>query len=161
MKSPHFLTEVMLREAHRPLGVCAIMLVMERMVGVRLSTCDAGRVVHTGIKKIKIIHNNPGKQSEDQYGGDPSEDVGPPFPPVIDQQPFHVSPHGPADRHRGCNHCCSIGSMMSSIFFPGCSLSWAPYIDGCFSSGSGQCSLMLRVPSLIVPRSKTQVRWTF
>ena len=70
MKSPHLLTEVMLREAHRPLGVCAIMLVMERMVGVRLSTCDAGRVVHTGIKKIKIFHNNPGKQSEDQYGGD-------------------------------------------------------------------------------------------
>jgi hypothetical protein len=52
-----------------------------------------GRVVHTGIKKIKIIYNNPGKQSEDQYGGDPSEDVGPPFPPVIDQQPIHVSPH--------------------------------------------------------------------
>jgi hypothetical protein len=52
-----------------------------------------GRVVQTGIKIIKIIYNNPGKQSEDQYGGDPSEDVGPPFPPVVDQQPIHVSPH--------------------------------------------------------------------
>jgi hypothetical protein len=50
-------------------------------------------VVQTGIKIIKIIYNDPGKQSEDQYGGDPSEDVGPPFPPVIDQQPIHVSPH--------------------------------------------------------------------
>jgi hypothetical protein len=49
-------------------------------------------MVQTGIKKIKIIYNNPGKQSEDQYGGDPSEDIGPPFPPVIDQ-PIHVSPH--------------------------------------------------------------------
>jgi hypothetical protein len=37
-------------------------------------------VVQTGIKIIKIIYNNRGKQSEDQYGGDPSEDVGPPFP---------------------------------------------------------------------------------
>ena len=53
---------------------------------------DTGRVVQTGIKKIKIIYNNPGKQSEDQYGGDPSENVGPPFPPEIDQQPIHVSP---------------------------------------------------------------------
>ena len=44
-------------------------------------------------KIIKIIYNYPGKQSEDQYGGDPSEDVGPPFPPVVDQQPIHVSPH--------------------------------------------------------------------
>jgi hypothetical protein len=44
-------------------------------------------------KKIKIFHNNPSKQSEDQYGGDPSEDVGPPFPPVIDQQPIHRLPY--------------------------------------------------------------------
>jgi hypothetical protein len=52
-----------------------------------------GRVVQTGIKVIKIINNEPGKQSEDQYSADPSEDVGPPFPPVVDQQPIHVSPH--------------------------------------------------------------------
>jgi hypothetical protein len=45
-----------------------------------------GRVVQTGIEIIKIIYNEPGKQREDQYGGDPSEDIGPPFPPVIDQQ---------------------------------------------------------------------------
>ena len=42
-----------------------------------------GRVVHAGIKKIKIIYNSPGKQSEDQYGGDPSKDVGPPFQTVM------------------------------------------------------------------------------
>ena len=29
--------------------------------------------------------------------------------------------------------------MMSSIFLPGCSLSWTPYIDRCFSSESAQC----------------------
>ena len=57
------------------------------------SRSGTGRVVQTGIKIIKIIYNNPGKQSEDQYGGDPSEDVGPPFPPVVDQQPIHVSAH--------------------------------------------------------------------
>jgi hypothetical protein len=56
------------------------------------SPLDAGRVVQTGIKNIKIIYDNPSKQSEDQYGGDPSEDVGAPLPPVIDQQPIHVSP---------------------------------------------------------------------
>ena len=55
--------------------------------------------VFVGIKEIKIIYNNPSKQSEDQYGGDPSEDVGAPLPPVIDQQPIHVSPYLPADRH--------------------------------------------------------------
>src|SRR5215831_12744377 len=47
---------------------------------------------------------------------------------------------------------------MSSIFLSGRSLSWAPYIDGCFSPVSEQCSLMLRVPSLAVPLSKTQDR---
>jgi hypothetical protein len=127
-----------------------------------------GRVVQTGIKVIKIINNEPGKQSEDQYGSDPSEDVGPPYPPVINQQPGHVSPHCAADRHHlqgvlqlrppSLDQCSSIGSMMSSIFLPGRSLSWAPYIDGCFSSGSEQCSFMLRVPSLAVPLSKTKDR---
>ena len=48
--------------------------------------------------------------------------------------------------------------MMSSIFLPGCSLSWAPYIDGCFSSELVQCIRILRVPSLAVPLSKTQDR---
>jgi hypothetical protein len=50
-------------------------------------------VVQTGIKEIKIIYNKPGEQSKDQYGGDPTKDVRPPFPPVIDQQPIHVSPY--------------------------------------------------------------------
>jgi hypothetical protein len=48
--------------------------------------------------------------------------------------------------------------MMSSIFLPGCSLSWSPYIDGCFSSGSVQSIRILRVLSLAVPLSKTQDR---
>jgi hypothetical protein len=78
---------------------------MQHVMGYRkahMRESPTGRVVHAGIKKIKIIYNSPGKQSEDQYGGDPSKDVGPPFPPVIDQQPIHVSPHCPADRHHGC-----------------------------------------------------------
>src|SRR6476661_8512413 len=74
------------------------------------SPCGTGRVVQTGIKKIKIIYNNLSKQSEDQYGGDPSEDVGPPFPPVIDQQPIHVSPHCAAERHHG-PHPVSTGQV--------------------------------------------------
>ena len=60
---------------------------------VRQSPLGTRRVVQTEIKIIKIIYHEPGKESEDQYGGDPSEDVGPPFPPVVDQQPIHVSPH--------------------------------------------------------------------
>jgi hypothetical protein len=66
------------------------------------SPLDAGRVVQTGIKNIKIIYDNPSKQSEDHYGGDPSEDVGAPLPPVLDQQPIHVSPK---NVHAQCTHC--------------------------------------------------------
>jgi hypothetical protein len=58
---------------------------------LELSVLGTGRAVQTRIEKIKIIYNDPGKHGEDQYGGDPSEDVRPPFPPVIDQQPSHVS----------------------------------------------------------------------
>jgi hypothetical protein len=50
-----------------------------------------GRAVQTGIKKIKIVSDDPGKQSKDQYGGDPSKDVGSPLPPVVNQRPIHVS----------------------------------------------------------------------
>jgi len=59
---------------------------------VRESSLGTGGAVQTRIEIIKIVSNEPGKQSEDQYGGDPSEDVGPPFPPVIDQQLFHGLP---------------------------------------------------------------------
>jgi hypothetical protein len=75
-------------------------------------------VVQTGIKKIKIIYNNPGKQSEDQYGGDPSEDVGPPFPPVIDQQPIHGLPYCPADRHHGGKAPYLIDRPLYLIYLP-------------------------------------------
>ena len=68
--------------------------------GAGESSLSTGRVVQAGIKKIKIIYNEPGKQREDQYGGDPSEDVGSPFPPVIDQQPIHVSPYYPTAARR-------------------------------------------------------------
>ena len=71
------------------------------MAQVRESPLGTRRVVQTGIKIIKIIYNEPGKQSEDQYGGDPSENVGPPFPPVIDQYPVHGLRHYPGDRHLG------------------------------------------------------------
>jgi hypothetical protein len=59
------------------------------------SALGTGCVVQTGIKKIKIIYNDPGKESENQYGSDPSEDSGPPLPPVVDQHPIHVSPYCP------------------------------------------------------------------
>jgi hypothetical protein len=44
------------------------------------------------IKVIKVLFHNEGEQGEDQYGGGPSEDVGPPFPPVSDQQLIHLIP---------------------------------------------------------------------
>jgi hypothetical protein len=48
--------------------------------------------------------------------------------------------------------------MVSSIFLSGRSLSWAPYIDGSFSSESEQCIRIMTMSSLAVPLSKTQDR---
>jgi hypothetical protein len=45
---------------------------------------------------------------------------------------------------------------MRPIFLPGSSLSCAPYIDDCLSSGSVQSIRILRVPSLAAPLSKPQ-----
>jgi hypothetical protein len=48
-------------------------------------------IIQAGIRKIKVTDNDPRKESKNQYSGGPSDDVWSPLPPVIHQQPIHVS----------------------------------------------------------------------